>query len=251
MTIGLVTLGIVAVLMFFGAAEKYFDRLGLTSWLTFLLVLALIVGAVMPEVATEMFVMTIGGFAVPLVVSVILFAMVGRRGGALRAVLSLVVVAMATVALRLLVGVGDSTLVLVSSLLIGFVGGALAFLAAGTRLGTLAGAIGGCVIGDVVSAGLLRMFFDVQAYTIGGYGIFDALVIAAVFGLITAEIVAAARRLTERRHSTAHELTAEAGEDVTLPDGEIDDENKSEARENAENEIKEEEGWVSDDKNRE
>ena len=61
MTIGLVLLGIIAVLLFFGAAEKYFDRLGLTSWLAFLLVLALIIGAVMPEVRAGTFVMTVGG----------------------------------------------------------------------------------------------------------------------------------------------------------------------------------------------
>ena len=55
MTTGIVILGIVAVLLFFGAAERYFDRLGMTSWLTFLIVLALIIGAVMPEVRAERF----------------------------------------------------------------------------------------------------------------------------------------------------------------------------------------------------
>ena len=255
MTIGLVTLGIVAVLMFFGAAEKYFDRLGLTSWLTILLVLALIIGAVMPEVAVGSFVMTVGGFAVPLVVFVILLTLAAKSGNALRTVLALVIVAMATVALRLLVGVNNATLVLVSSLLIGFVGGTLAYLAAGSRIGTLAGAIGGCVLGDVVSAGFMRMFYGVETYTIGGFGIFDALVIAAVFGLVVAEIVAAVRRMTENRRAAARGLDAEAGEDVAVGDGaesdaEKADENRDEKDAAAAAHAQEEAGgWVSDDKN--
>ena len=256
MTIGLVTLGIVAVLMFFGAAEKYFDRLGLTSWLTFLLVLALIIGAVMPEVAVGSFVMTISGFAVPLVVFVILLTLAAKSGNALRTVLALVIVAMSTVALRLLIGVNSATLVLVSSLLIGFVGGTLAYLAAGSRIGTLAGAIGGCVLGDVVSAGFMRMFYGVETYTIGGFGIFDSLVIAAVFGLVVAELVSAVRRMTENRRAAARGLDAEAGEDVGLSAGgenaaesaDVSDENDAEAAAQAQEEAG---GWVSDDKNQE
>ena len=50
MTIGIATLAVVAVLLFFGAAERFFDRAGLTSWLAFLLTLALIVGAVISTV---------------------------------------------------------------------------------------------------------------------------------------------------------------------------------------------------------
>lgn len=255
MTIGLVTLGIVAVLMFFGAAEKYFDRLGLTSWLTFLLVLALIIGAVIPEVAVGSFVMTIGGFAVPLVVFVILMALAAKRGNALRTVLSVLLVGMATVAFRLLVGVSTSMTVLVSSLLIGFVGGAIAYLAAGSRIGTLTGAIGGCVLGDVVSAGFMRMFYGVETYTIGGFGIFDALVIAMVFGLVVAEVVAAARRMTENRRAAARGLDAEAGEDVVIEEteqseatGETEEENDAKAAVQAQEENP---GWISDDKNQE
>lgn len=257
MTIGLVTLGIVAVLMFFGAAEKYFDRLGLTSWLTFLIVLALIIGAVMPEITAGAFVMTIGGFAVPLVVAIVLMAVAVKRGETLRSVLSVIIVGMSTVAFRLLVGVNSSMLVLVSSLLIGFAGGAIAYLSAGSRIGTLVGAVGGCVLGDVVSAGFMRMFFNIDTYTIGGFGIFDSLVIAAVFGLAVAEIVSAVRRLTENRRSAATGLSAEAGEDVDISvdngeESEGDEQNGGEGgAETSSNTREDDNGWVSNDKNRE
>lgn len=213
MTIGLVLLGIIAVLLFFGAAEKYFDRLGLTSWLAFLLVLALIIGAVMPEVRAGTFVMTVGGFAVPLVAFIVLLGLNVRHGTVMRGVLSLVIVAMAVVAFRLLIGTETETQVLVGSLLTGFVGGALAYLAAGTRLGTLAGALGGCVIGDAVSAGLATMFFGAESYVLGGYGIFDSMIIAAVFGLVVAETVSAVRRKANDKRAAAAELNAETAED--------------------------------------
>lgn len=215
MTIGLIILGILAVMLFFGAAEKYFDRLGLTSWLTFLLILALIVGAVVPEIKTEGFIMTVGGFIIPLIVGVIILIFAVKDGEALRTSLAIPVVAALTVMFRLVIGVNSTATVLATSLLIGFVGGAAAYLAAGSRLGTLAGALGGCIIGDAISAALLRGLFGYQTLTLGGYGIFDGMIIAATFGLIMAETVAAVRRAVGGRLAKEQDLNAEAGEDVS------------------------------------
>lgn len=216
MTIGLVILGIVAVMLFFGAAEKYFDRLGLTSWLTFLLVLALIIGAVMPEINAGMLTITVGGFIVPFVVLAVVFALTFRSGNFFRPLVSVLVVAMTAVAFRLIVGVGSAAQVLVCSLLTGFIGGALAFLTAGSRLGTIAGAMGGCIIGDAVSAGLLRAFFDVENFVLGGFGIFDSIVISAAFGLLALETVAFVKRKADDRRSASLALNAEAAEDVDI-----------------------------------
>ena len=216
MTIGLVILGIVAVMLFFGAAEKYFDRLGLTSWLTFLMVLALVIGAVMPEIKAGMLTITVGGFIVPLAVLAVVFALTFKKGSFFRPVISVLVVAMTTVAFRLIVGIGSSAQVLACSLLTGFIGGTLAFPTAGSRLGTIAGALGGCIIGDAVSAGLLRAFFGAENFVLGGYGIFDSIVISMAFGLLAYETVAFVRRKADDRRAASLALNTEAAEDVNL-----------------------------------
>lgn len=214
MTIGLIVLGVLAVLLFFGAAEKYFERLGLTSWLSFLLILALIIGAVMPEIDGGAFVMTVGGFIVPLIVMTVLFVFAAKSGDGLRAVLSALCVTAVTTLFRLLFGVDTFAAVLTSSLLIGFVGGAVAYLCAGSRVGLLAGAMGGCILGDVLSASLLRGLFGLETYTLGGYGIFDALVVASVSGLLFCEVVEIVRRALANKRTAEVSLNMEASEDV-------------------------------------
>ena len=104
MTIGIATLAVVAVLLFFGAAERFFDRAGLTSWLAFLLTLALIVGAVLPDITSAALIITPGGSIMPLVVSGVLVAVAVRKGEGARTLLAAIVVTMSTVAFRLIIG---------------------------------------------------------------------------------------------------------------------------------------------------
>ncbi|MBQ7227157.1 MAG: hypothetical protein IJX05_02005 [Clostridia bacterium] len=214
MTIGLVILGVSAVLLFFGAAEKYFDRLGLTSWLAFLLILALIVGAVTPEIRTENFVMTVGGFVVPLVVSIVLFALASRQGSMLRTLLAVILVTSSTIIFRLIFDVTDSVMLLVSNLLIGFVGGALGALGAGSRLGALAGGMGGVVLGDLISALTQTYIFGSGTFALGG-GIFDGVIIATAFGLIVAEVTQSLRK-REDNLAVSPVTEAEVAEDEKM-----------------------------------
>ena len=217
MTVGIVILGIVAVLLFFGAAERYFDRLGMTSWLTFLIVLALIIGAVMPEVRAERFVMTVGGFVVPTVVFILIFVLSVRGGSnALRILVALAAVGAIVTAFRLLTGIATTGALTAFFLLSGVIGGAVAMAAAGTRTGSLAAVLGGCVAGDAVSMAILRGAYGQTVYTLGGYGIFNAMIVGCAAALLLAEIVAAVRRGVEDRRTAASKLTAEAAKDEGL-----------------------------------
>lgn len=228
MTTGIIILGITAVLLFFGAAERYFDRLGMTSWLAFLIILALIIGAVMPEVRTNGFVMTVGGFVVPAVVFVVVLAVSARKGNILRTLLALVVQAALTVAFRMFTGTETTGALTAFFLLTGFIGGAAAYAVAGSRLGCVAAVFGGCIVGDTASMGLMSGY-GFSPFTLGGYGIFNAMIVGCAAALVTAEIVCAVRRSIENRSVTARRLEAEAAEDVGAeakreePGGDADD----------------------------
>ena len=216
MTTGIIILGIVAVLLFFGVAERYFDRLGMTSWLTFLIVLALIIGAVMPEVRTGNFVMTIGGFAVPAVVFVLLTVFAAREGNILRTLLALTAQAAVCVALRAVIGTDETGAVTAFFLLAGFIGGSISYAIAGTRLGAAAAIFGGGIIGDIISMGLIRSMNGQGVFTMGGYGIFNAMIIGCATALIFAEIVYAVRRSIRNKRLAERRLSAEAAEDAGL-----------------------------------
>ena len=217
MTTGIVILGIVAVLLFFGAAERYFDRLGMTSWLTFLIVLALIIGAVMPEVRAERFVMTVGGFVVPTVVFILIFVLSVRGGSnALRILVALLGIGAIVTAFRLLTGIATTGALTAFFLLSGVIGGAVAMAAAGTRTGSLAAVLGGCVAGDAVSMAILRGAYGQTVYTLGGYGIFNAMIVGCAAALLLAEIVAGVRPGVGDRRPAARERAGAAPKDEGL-----------------------------------
>ena len=220
MTTGIVILGIVAVLLFFGAAERYFDRLGITSWLTFLIVLALIIGAVVPEVRTDSFVMTVGGFAVPAVAFVLIFVLAVRGGGSvLRILLALASETALVVAFRMMTGAESEGAVTVFFLLSGFIGGSVCCAVAGTRAGSIAAVLGGCIAGDAVSMAVLRGAYGQTVYTLGGYGIFNAMIIGCASALVFAEITGAVRRASENRRIAAERLNAESAADEGITGG--------------------------------
>ena len=228
MTIGIATLAVVAVLLFFGAAERFFDRTGLTSWLAFLLTLALIVGAVLPDITSAALIITPGGSIMPLVVSGVLVAVAVRKGEGARTLLAAIVVTMSTVAFRLIIGTETP-----------------AALLARSSLGALAGAMVGCVLGDIAAASLAYGAFGAETLVLGGYGIFDSIAIACTFGCVLVEVTDALQRAAENKRTRTAALSAEAGEDVDIDADEPEEKKKDPPAE----ERDEADTWTSDDKN--
>lgn len=245
MTIGIATLAVVAVLLFFGAAERFFDRAGLTSWLAFLLTLALIVGAVLPDITSAALIITPGGSIMPLVVSGVLVAVAVRKGEGARTLLAAIVVTMSTVAFRLIIGTESPAALLACTLTVGFAGGTLAFIAARSSLGALAGAMVGCVLGDIAAASLAYGAFGAETLVLGGYGIFDSIAIACTFGCVLVEVTDALQRAAENKRTRTAALSAEAGEDVDIDADEPEEKKKDPPAE----ERDETDTWTSDDKN--
>ena len=214
MTIGLILLSVLAILVFFGATERLFRRMGIANWLAFILVLALVAGAVVPQITIgQAFAMNVGGFIVPLVFAVALAVLIGWNAELFRAGVATLAVASAAVAARMLILPVSAGMTVTASVIVGFVGGAVAFIIAKTRLATLAAALGGIVIGDVVTSVIYRYFVDGSAVALGTRGVFDSLVIAAVFGVLLVEVIASIRK----NSAVAVGIPAlEAGEDTDL-----------------------------------
>lgn len=214
MTIGLILLGITAILIFFGLTERFFRQSGVKNWLAFLIVLALVIGVIVPDINIRNFSMNIGGFIVPLVAMILFIAMM-RREEILKTIIATIAVASVAVATRMLISPINAGLVLASSLIVGFVGGAAAFLAGQTRLATLASAFGGIILGDVI-VNVLSVYVlkDSAVFFLGSYGVFDSVILAAVFGAVLCQAVLAIKRFNSHRHIARTALSAEAGKDV-------------------------------------
>ena len=214
MTIGLIILGVAAVLIFFGAAERYFEMLGITSWLAFLIILTFVLGAVVPAIEVGAAEIGIGGFVIPIIVTVIIVALSRRSGNMWRSVPSLLLCAVITAGLRVLLRPTAND-ALVCSLLTGFLAGAIAFVVSHGRINIIISAVGGIVVGDIIGSSVLFAVTEQKTLTIGAHGMFDAIIIAAAFGLILFEVISALKNVRVSAAAKAN-LNTEAAEDVAI-----------------------------------
>ncbi|MCL2234112.1 MAG: hypothetical protein FWC11_06400 [Firmicutes bacterium] len=225
MIIGLVLLGIVAVLIFFGVATRFFQKIGLPSWVAFILVVAFVVGAVVPSIRIgDNFSMNVSGFMLPILMTVILFALIGGRRSVatkntyegLRAFFAIIAVAGVAVATRLLMAPTNFASVITSSVIIGLVGGVAAYLVGMSRLATLTGAVGGIMLGDVIVNLVQHYSFGRDYFAFGASGVFDSIVLASVVGILVLSAISALRHAQARRNVKRHSLSFEASEDQNL-----------------------------------
>ncbi|MDE5563112.1 MAG: hypothetical protein K2J01_06170, partial [Clostridiales bacterium] len=78
MIIGLVLLGLVAVLLFLGIAERVFKSFGVAYWLAFVMIGVLIGCAFIPTFTVGAVQFNVAGFFAPLIFSAVFFALAFR-----------------------------------------------------------------------------------------------------------------------------------------------------------------------------
>ena len=213
--IGLILLSVLAVLTFFGVAGRFFRKIGIPDWLAFVLVLAFVIGAVVPEIPIGggRLILNVGGFIIPVIFLVILLSVSPIKKDMLRAVLAVIAVAGVTVAVRMLIRPGSDGLFLVTMAVTGILGGITAYLAGGTRLSTLFGAGGGILLGDIVNNTIAHVMYK-TTMALGTRGVFDSIVTAAIVGIVLLEAVEAIKRATGEKTTLITTLNAEAAEDA-------------------------------------
>jgi len=218
MTIGLILLALFSVFVFFGATERFFRRLGMPNWLAFLLVLALIVGAIIPTIRIGRVSLNVGGFLIPLLIMVVLDFIMGVSPQLFRTIIGTMAVAAVALAVRVLIRPENGGMILTSSLIVGFVGGAVAYLVGGTRLSTLSSVMGGIVLGDILTN--FVYVFGVKGYTfaLGLRGVFDSIIIASIFGVAMYELITLLKRRVSNKRIVDSSLSFEGGEDVYSED---------------------------------
>lgn len=217
MTIGLALLGVVAVLIFFGVAERFFRKIGISNWLAFILVFALVVGAVVPSIKIGGgFSMNISGFLIPVALVVLFSVIIGVNSDLMRAFISMIGVAGVAVATRMLIMPTSFAYVVTASVIVGFVGGSVAYLIGMTRLVTLLSAVGGIVLGDIIVNFINRFILTGSTFALGSSGVFDSIIIAAVTGAALVEAITALKRTMNRKQLSKGVLGAEAGEDSDM-----------------------------------
>ena len=212
MVIGLVLCGLVAVLLFFGVAERVFKSFGVAGWLAFVFIGVLIGCAFIPSFGIGAVRFNVAGFFAPLLFAAVFFFFAARTHEAMHALVTATVIVALFIAVWLLIDPVTSDVVTV--IIAGFLCGAVGYLVGKTNLSALAAVFLGMPIGEVISSAV-----GVYAYgstmQFGTAATFDAVILAAVFSVALNEAVSAIKRaMNNKSHNkTDMLLNTEAAEE--------------------------------------
>ena len=189
MSIGTIVLTVVAVLIFFGALERVLDRMRLTDRAALLLIAAMFVGTLLPNIQLGRVSLGIGGAVIPLGVCVYLLIRASESKEVWRSLIGAVLTGAAVFGLSMLLPDEPEEMFMDPNLLYGLAGGAIALLLGRSRRGAFICGVTGVILADVATAILNWSRGVDQRLVLGGAGIADTVVISGVLAVLLAELV--------------------------------------------------------------
>lgn len=217
MTIGLILLAITAIMIFFGFTERLFKSIKIVNWAGFLLLLALCIGAIVPNIRIGgNLIINISGFVLPIIFMVALSVVLYKNKEFFKAFTAQLVVIAITVLGLFFLPIGGTGLNILCSTVIGVLGGIAAYLIGRTRESVLYATFGGVALGELVMR-IADFYFITGSKVVLGSGIvFDAIIIAAFSGIVISEIVARVRNRSINAFTAKNSLNFEVGKDETI-----------------------------------
>lgn len=194
--IGMITLLVMGVLIYFGLAQRILDRMRLTDKQALVFIAAIIVGSFIdiPIAAAPIAVsVNVGGALLPAVLALWLIAKAGAAKERVRAMLAAVLVAIAVWLGSRYLPYEPENMFLDPKLIYGIAAGLIAYIAGRSRRSAFIGAVLGIVISDVVHYFTLLSLAVPGSTDIGGAGAFDVVIIAGLVAVMVAELVGETR----------------------------------------------------------
>ena len=189
MSIGMVLLTVVAVLVFFGVAQRVLDKLHLSDRAALVLIALMFFGTLIPNVQIGNVSVSVGGAVIPLGVCVYLLARAGTAKERVRAVLGALITAGVIYALSLFLPDEPERMLIDPMYLYGLAGGVVAYVLGRSRRGAFFCGVVGVMLADIAVAAVNWSRGIDQSLVLGGAGVFDAAVISGLIGVILAELV--------------------------------------------------------------
>ena len=208
MSTGMLILTVVAVLVFFGVAQRVLDRMRLTDRQALLVVAAMFVGTLLPNVELGRVSVNLGGAVIPLGVCAYLLLSSGDGKEIGRALLGTALTAAAVYALSVFLPDEPEQMWIDPNLLYGISGGVVAYVLGRSRRGAFICGVGGVLLADVINALVLWSRGVDQRLTLGGAGLVDSVVISGILAVLLAEAVGELLERLQRGKKPAHQPTS-------------------------------------------
>jgi len=189
MSVGMILLTATAILVFFGAAQRVLDKLRLTDRAALVLIALMFFGTLIPNVVLGSVSISIGGAVIPAGICIYLLIRAGTAKERIRAILGSFVTAGIIYALSALMPEEPEAIVIDPLYLYGLVGGLVAYLLGRSRRGAFICGVFGVLLADIAVSVVNRMNGIEQQLILGGAGVFDAVVISGLLGVILSELI--------------------------------------------------------------
>jgi len=194
--IGMMTLLVVGVLVYFGIAHRILDRMRLTDKQALLFIAAIIVGSFIdiPLMASPVEVsINVGGALLPMLLSFWLIVKADETAEKVRAILATILVAAAVSLGSRYLPYEPENMFLDPKIIYGISAGMIAYLAGRSRRSAFIGGVLGIVLSDIVHMITIMRLGIAGTTDIGGAGAFDVVIISGIVAVMVAELVGETR----------------------------------------------------------
>ncbi|MGI5838239.1 MAG: DUF1614 domain-containing protein [bacterium] len=195
MPIGMITLIVAAVLIYFGLAQRVLDRMRLSDRAALAFIALIVVGSYVDiRLFSEPVVsVNIGGAVIPLILAGYLYVKAGTTKERTRAIIAPLVVGAAIYALGRLMPAEPETMFIDPLYVYGIVAGVIAYLMGRSRRAAFIAGLVGVILSDIFHLVEITVRRMPGTVNIGGAGAFDAVIIAGILAVVLAELIGETR----------------------------------------------------------
>jgi len=209
MSIGMILLTAAAILVFFGVAQRVLDKLHLTDRMALLLIALMFFGTLLPGFQFGKVTISLGGAVIPLGICIYLFVKADTAKERIRAVVGSIITAALIYALSMFMPDEPEAIVIDPLFLYGLVGGLCAYMLGRSRRCAFICGVVGVMLADAAVAIVNWNRGIEQQLSLGGAGVFDAIVISGLIGVFLAELMGELFERIARGNAPARETSIE------------------------------------------
>ena len=211
MTMGLILLAVMAIVLMFPFGRNAFRGLGLAQWAGFLVIIAFAIGIIVPNIRlSEMTRVSVGGFILPIIASIVLAVMLARNNALLRGIVAMLAVVALTTGLLLVMPTRTMGLRVLTSIVIGIIAGAVGFIIGRTRSASVFSVLSGVAVGNLIYSLIDYFFISGSTVILGSSVVYNAIFVSVLFALVVAEASVVMERsgsVRYRRRNTNFEFS--------------------------------------------
>lgn len=208
--VGMIILVILAILIFFGLAQRILDRMHLSDRQAIFFLLAIAIGSFIdiPLSQNPTVSINVGGGILPIVLAIYLLSKAGSSKEWIRAIVSAILTGALIYGIRKIINFDPGYFFLDLQYAEAGIAGLVAYLAGRSRRSAFIAGSMGILLVDIATLGEIIINNAPGNISIGGAGAFDSIVIAGVIGVLLAEIIGETRERLQGGPSDEREYPA-------------------------------------------